>query len=418
VARFGDVVLVEVGALNAYLVSDPELIRQILLEHHTQTVKGRETKRLIPYIGNGLLTTDGEEHRRQRRMIQPVFHRTVVAGYADTIAQYAQQVALEWQDHMVVDMSAAMAHLTMAMATKTLLDLNIDAQVAATLYRDLRTTLAIYSKYLGLPFDVLIKLPLPATRQYYAALHRLDQTLLQRIAEHRVSGQRQSDLLTLLLDAHTAGDDVALTSPEVRDQIMTLFFAGHETLSSALPWAWYYLAQAPEIAATLRKEVDQVLHGRLPVADDMPRLPYTTQVLQETLRLSPPIIALSRRVIEPFAVGDYLIPVNGHLYMSQYVVQRDARWWPDPLRFHPDRFAPGAAAHRPRFRYFPFGGGPRQCIGESFALLEGTIALATIAQHWEMEALDATPPALSSNIITLRPKRGISLRVHRRNRIR
>jgi cytochrome P450 len=263
---------------------------------------------------------------------------------------------------------------------------------------------------------VLIKMRfLPATHAYYAALRRLDMALLQRIRARQGAAPMQSDVLALLLGAHQvdAGEQ-ALTVPEVRDQMMTLFFAGHETLASALPWAWLSLAQYPHVAEQMYGEVDRVLGGRLPTAADVPQLRYTMQVFQETLRLYPPIIALSRRVEEPLEVAGYPIGVGSHLYMSQFVVHRDGRWWPDPLCFDPDRFAPSVAESRPRFAYFPFGGGPRQCIGEGFATVEGVITLAAIAQRWRVSVADTTVPAFSSNIITLRPKKPLMLRVHKR----
>lgn len=415
VQRYGDIVLVQIGRFNAYLVSDPGAIRDILTVHHRETVKGRETKRLIPYLGNGLLTSDGETHKRQRSMLQPAFHRSVISSYADVMAGYAEQFISAWHDGAVVDMSSAMGQLSMAIVMKTLLDVDLDAEEAASLGRDLRTTLDIYGAYLGLPFDLLMNLPLPTTQRYYAALRRLDTALFRRIVARRAATGDHGDLLQLLLDAHDGEvEGVGLDVSEVRDQVMTFYFAGHETLSSVLPWVLYLLASAPSIAQRVEIEVDQVLGGRLPKADDIPKLTYTTQVLQEALRLYPPIISLSRRVITPFEIMGYSIPVDAHVYMSQYAVQRDPRWWPDPERFDPDRFSPGANMEWRRAAYFPFGMGARQCIGEGFAMLEGVIILAILVQRWRLQPISSSPPPFTKNIITLRPRGGMPLRLNQR----
>ncbi len=257
------------------------------------------------------------------------------------------------------------------------------------------------------------KLPLPANRRADEARQRLDATIYRIIHERRSGGEDRGDLLSMLLQAVDEESGGGMSDEQVRDEAMTLFLAGHETTANALTWTWYLLAQNPAEERQLHHELDRVLAGRLPTADDLPDLLYTRMVLSESIRLYPPAYVIGRQAIEPYEVRDYVIQPGSTLFVSPYVMQRDPRYWFDFERFDPNRWTPEAQARRPKFSYFPFGAGPRVCIGEGFAWTEGILALATLAQRWQARLVLGHPVQLDP-LITLRPKHGIRMTLHRR----
>ena len=403
---YGDVARFKAGPQSIYLLSHPDHVRDLLVTHNARFKKGRALQRAKRLLGEGLLTSEGEFHRRQRRLAGPAFHKQRVAGYGRVMVEYAEKVSARWRDGEELDISEEMMRLTLAVVGKTLFDAEVESdadEVGAAL-----TEVMNLFGYLMLPFSELLeKLPLPPRRRFLRARARLDAVIYRIIEERRREGRDRGDLLSTLLDAvDEEGDRTGMTDEQLRDEVMTVFLAGHETTANALTWAWYLLAQNPEAEARLHAELDEVLAGgRLPGPDDVPALRYTEMVVAETMRLYPPAWALGRLALEDHEVGGYTIPRGSLVLVSQYVIHRDPRFWPDPERFDPERFAPEAKAARPQFAYFPFGGGPRRCIGEGFAWTEAVLILATLARRWRARLVAGRAPEVLPRI-TLRPGPG------------
>jgi len=347
-------------------------------------------------------------------MIQPVFQHERVASYGAPMVELADRHAARWRDGEVVDVAREMTRLTLAIVGRTLFDADVESE-ADEIGQAMTTAVTLFGSTLTLPYSEIIdRLPLPANRRFARAKARIDATIARLIAERRSSPGQHTDLLSLLLAAwDSEGDGTGMTDAQVRDEAITIFLAGHETTANALAWTWYLLSQNPAAEAKLHAEVDAVLGDRPPTAADFPRLPYTERVLAESMRLFPPAWIVGRRALEDREIGGFRIPRRSIVLACQWVTHRDPRYFPDPERFDPDRFLPEAKAARPKFAYFPFGGGPRVCIGEGFAWLEGVLVLATIARRWRLtlERGQIVTPAPS---ITLRPKYGIRMRLERR----
>jgi Cytochrome P450 len=306
-----------------------------------------------------------------------------------------------------------MMRLTLAIVAKTLFDADVDDE-AAEIGEAL--TAAFHSfNFAILPFtELLEKLPLPHVRRFNAARDRLDQTIYRMIDERRKANDDRGDLLSMLLLAtDTEGDGGGMNDLQLRDEALTIFLAGHETTANALTWTWYLLSQHPEVESRMHHEIDSALMGRDPTFEDLASLPYTRMVLAESMRLYPPAWAIGRRAIQPFDVRGYTVPARSVVLMSQYIVHRDPRFFPDPEHFDPERWTPEAQASRPKFSYFPFGGGTRVCIGEQFAWMEGILLVATLAQKWKMR-LEPGHPVDILPLITLRPKNGMRMKLIRR----
>ena len=412
--QYGDIARVSLGPETIYLFNHPDLVRDVLVTNHRNFHKGRGLERAKMLLGEGLLTSEGEFHLRQRRLAQPAFHRQRIAAYGATMASYAARRRDQWRAGQVIDAHQEMMALTLAIVGKTLFDADVEHE-AREIGEALTTTFESFNFGFYLPFgELLQRLPLPATLRFRKARARLDATIYRLIGERRQSGVDHGDLLSMLLLAQdTEGDGGRMTDLQLRDEAMTIFLAGHETTANALTWTWYLLSRHPEVEARFHAEVDAALGGRMPTVDDMPRLPYTRMVLTESMRLYPPAWIVGRRALGPFEARGYAIPARSLVLLCQYLVHRDARWFPDPTRFDPDRWTPERQAERPRFSYFPFGGGPRVCIGEQFAWMEGVLLLATIAQRWRLRLVPDQPIALQP-IITLRPKDGMKMVVGNR----
>lgn len=411
---YGDISYFRLGPQPAFFFNHPDYIKEILVTHHQNFMKGLALQRAKRLLGTGLLTSEGEFHRRQRRLAQPAFHRTRIASYADVMTTYAFQTSQGWSDGLTLDMSEAMMRLTLGIVGKTLFDADVvsDAQEvgeAMTVVMDLFNTITIPF------FDLLQKLPLPQFRRFDDAKLRLDAIIYRLIEERRCSGQDRGDLLSMLLLAQdTEGDGGQMTDAQLRDELMTIFLAGHETTANALTWTWYLLSQHPEVEAKLHEEIDEVLEGRVPAFEDVTRLKYTEMVLAESMRLYPPAWAIGRMALNDFEIGGYVVPRKSLVLMSQYVMHHDPRFFPEPLRFDPERWSPEARETRPQFSYFPFGGGPRRCIGEGFAWMEGILLIACLAREWKMRLVPNHPVELKP-VITLRPKHGMRMVVTKRS---
>jgi cytochrome P450 len=410
--KYGDVVFFKVGNERIYLFNHPDLIRDVLVTNQKNFTKSRALVRAKRVLGEGLLTSEGEFHLRQRRLAQPAFHRDRIAGYALSMVDYADRAGAHWQSGITVDLHDEMMKLTLAIVAKTLFSADVEGE-SAEIGDALNTTFAAFN--IGvLPFSELLeRLPLPYIKRFNAARARLDSTIYRIIDERRATGEDKGDLLSMLLLAQdTEGDGGGMTDTQVRDEAMTIFLAGHETTANALSWTWYLLSRHPEIEDRFHREVD-ALGTRLPGPGDMASLSYTRMVLAESMRLYPPAWAVGRRAIGEFEAGAYRIPAQSMVLMSQYIMHRDPRFHPDPERFDPDRWLPEAASARPKFSYFPFGGGTRICIGEQFAWMEGVLLLATIAKNWKFRHVGDAAPRIEPRI-TLRPRGGLKMRVERR----
>jgi len=409
----GDVACLRVLGRPVVLLSHPDHVRDVLVTHNRLFVKGRGLEQARRLLGNGLLTSEGEFHLRQRRLAQPAFHRERIAGYADTMVAYAARVGSQWRDGETLDVGAAMMRLTLAIAGKTLFDADVEAE-AQELGAAITTAIGAF-EFALLPFsERLERLPLTPLRRFQQARDRLDRTIFRLIAERRGDARDRGDLLSMLIAARDAEhDDGRMTDEQLRDELMTIFLAGHETTANLLTWTWHLLAAHPEVERRVHAEVDAVLGDRPATAADVPRLGYVRQALAESMRLYPPAWVIGRKPLQPYRVGDWEAPAGCLVLTSQYVVHRDPRWWPAPERFDPDRWAPDAPQPRPRFAYFPFGAGTRVCIGEQFAWTEGALVLATLARRWRLRAEPGPPPRLRASI-TLRPRDAIRMRVEGR----
>ncbi|HJQ31787.1 MAG TPA: cytochrome P450 [Pyrinomonadaceae bacterium] len=415
--EYGDVARCKAGPQSLYLINHPDHIRDVLVTNNARFKKGRALQRAKRLLGEGLLTSEGDFWRRQRRLAQPAFHRQRIASYARVMVEYAEKAAARWRDGETLDLSAEMMRLTLAVVSKTLFDADVESdadEVGAAL-----TDVMNLFDYLMLPFaELLEKLPLPPQRRFRRARARLDAVIYRIIEERRRSGEDRGDLLSTLLQAvDEEGDRTGMTDEQLRDEVMTLFLAGHETTANALTWAFYLLAQNPDAEARMHEELDTVLKdGRLPNAEDYAALRYTEMVVSETMRLYPPAWVVGRLALEDHEVGGFAIPRGALVLVSQYVMHRDPRFWPDPERFDPERWTPEAKAARPQFAYFPFGGGPRRCIGEGFAWTEAVLILATLARRFRLRLVPGRRVEAQARITLRTGKGGVPMRLESRDK--
>jgi cytochrome P450 len=404
--QYGDVAYLPLGRQHIYFLGHPDSIRDVLVTHQNKFKKSRMLERAQVLLGDGLLTSEGQHHRRQRRLVQPAFHRDRMTGYGAVMVDRAVRVRNQWQSGRPFDMLQEMMRLTLAIVAKTLFSTDVDAE-ADDIGVALTEVFSLFEIIL-MPFsEILEKLPLPAVRRFKRARRRLDETIYRLIAERRASGDDAGDLLSMLLLAQDEEGSGGMTDRQVRDEALTLFLAGHETTADALTWTWYLLSQNPEAEAAFHAELDRVLGGRVPSIEDLPQLRYTESIFSEALRLYPPAWGIGRRALEDYEVGGFTIPERSVVLMSPYVVHRDPRWFTDPLAFRPGRWLTEDPA-RPKFAYFPFGGGARVCIGERFAWMEGTLLLAAIGQRWRLR-LEPGHRVETHARITLRPKHGMRM---------
>ena len=410
-AKYGDFMRINLGGLSLFLTTRPDLVQDTLVSKHKDFHKDRYYFFLKLILGHGLLTSEDEHHLRQRRMIQPAFHRERVAGYGEAMIHFSDKMRNEWRDGESVDIYTAMGKLALDIVGKTLFNTDV-AHEAERVAHILETVLSMDGRFVN-PFGKLIaKLPLPGNRKFYGAIAELDTILYRMIGEHRASGD-QGDLLSMLLMAQDEDDGKGMTDKQVRDEVTTLFLAGHETTAIALTWTWYLLSQHPEVEAKLHEELDRVLEGRRPSAADYTNLPYTYRVFKEAMRLYPPAYMIGREAIRETEVGPYTMKKGDIVIMSQYIIQRDPKYYRDPERFDPDRWLPENCEGLPKFAYFPFGGGRRLCVGEAFAWMEGVLVIATLAQKWRFELKPGHQIGLNPNV-TLRPKGGMPMIAHAR----
>ena len=410
--EYGDVVYFRLGPQRAILFTRPAHVQDLLITNAHKFTKSRFLQRAKILLGDGLLTNEGKFHLRQRRLAQPAFHRERLKAYSQVMAEYADRAASRWHDGETRDMAQEMMRLTLAVVAKTLFSADVESE-ASEVGQALTDVLGLFDLMLVPGTSFLQHLPLPAMRRFNRALKQLNAIIYGIIQEHRESGKDAGDLLSMLMmAADEQGDGTRMNDKQLRDEAMTLFLAGHETTAVALTWTWYLLSQHPEVAAKLREELETVLSGRVPVFDDLPRLPYTEMVLAESMRLYPPAWGISRLTVETHEVDEFPIAKGTLCLFSPYVMHRNPDYFPDPERFDPQRWTPEARETRPKYSYFPFGAGARICIGERFAWTEGILILATIAQKWKLSlSPDQRVEYLAQ--ITLRTRYGMHMQISR-----
>jgi cytochrome P450 len=413
-AAYGDIAHFRVGFQHVFFLNRPEFIEQVLHGHYAHFRKGRGIRRNRRLLGEGMISSEGDLHRRQRLRTQPMFHRERIAAYARVMARCAAAHAERWQDGETVDVLLEMRRLTMAIIGETMFSFESEDEIRA-LDRALEVAMAEFRPFRRFA-RIMDALPLPSTRRVRAADAYLEREMCRMIDQRRGRTEADGDLLTLLLLAHGEVGEGRLTdNNEVRDEALTIFLAGFETTSTALLWVWYLLAWNPDVEAEIHAELRSVLGDRDPEPEDVPRLEYTRRVFSETLRLYPPAWRLVRYAIHDVEIGGYTIPAGSLVVSSQFVTQRDARFFVEPLRFDPERWRPTAQPARPRYSYFPFGGGARRCIGEAFAMTEGVLIIATLARRWRFRPAAAQPDAEFAALQLLRPKETLRLILERRS---
>jgi cytochrome P450 len=403
--EYGDIVTYKIGDRPFVLFSHPDAVREILIVNEDAFNKGVVLRRSRSVLGDGLLTSEGDFHRRQRRIAQPVFHPQRMAIYSPIIVEYAQRTSDRWRDGQEFDLHEQMMRLALEIVSKTLFGAEVENDLDQ-IGHDMDMIVRRFTRALS-PLTLLLNyLPLPSNLLLKRSVRRL-HGVLDRFIEERHSGASESagqqDLLTLLLKARDSeGDHAAMTDKQLRDECMTIFAAGHETTANALTFTFLLLARNPLAAEQVHRELAGVLQGRAPTHADLERLIYTRAAVAESMRLYPPAWGLARQALRDVTITGQLVPAGAVVLAAQWVVHRDPRWWPDPEAFKLERWIT-PDPDRPRWSYFPFGGGPRQCIGEAFAWTEAILALATLAQKWRIDIPDPNPPKLLATI-TLRPK--------------
>lgn len=412
--QYGDVVRMRFFLWPAYLVSHPDGVRHVLQENHRNYSKDMYAYLIFqPLLGRGLVTNEGESWLHQRRLMQPAFHRKRLDAFGTLMSGATTRMLDRWQDtashDQLLDIAAEMSHLTLGIAGQALfnIDLSNETHIVGHAVTEVNKLL---SDYMYVPFPP-IGIPTPRNRRFQNTCRVLDQVVHNIITARRQQDTDTGDLLSMLLLARDAETGQGMSNQQVRDEVMTLLIAGHETVSAALTWTWYLLSQHPEVERRLHNELDEVLDGHIPTVDHLARLPYTRMVLEETLRLYPPAWIFGRKAIVSDEIGGYFIPANSMIVLSPYLTHRHPAFWQDPETFDPERFTPERSASRAHYAYFPFGGGPRMCIGSNFALMEAQLVLATIAQHYQLHLVpghSVEPEAL----LSLRPRHGLPMTLH------
>jgi cytochrome P450 len=411
--ELGDVASFRAGLRRIVLVSQPRLIEEILVTNAKSFTKHLGARMLRSTLGNGLLTSEGPFWLRQRRLIQPSFSRERIATYAPVMVDLADRASATWKDGQTRDVHADMTRLTLEIIARSMFgaDVSEQAVVVGEAVADLAAAMVRrYQTVLRLP----PLLPTPANIRRWRSGRQIDSILYDIIRKRRDSKIGGDDLLGILIRVADADDGSRMTDQQLRDEAITLFLAGHDTTALTLTWGLYLLARHPDVAGALEKELDEVLAGRVPNAADIPRLRYTEMVIREILRLYPSAYVVGRAPVKAYEVGGYTVQPGGTILMSQWVVHRDPRWYDKPEQFRPERWADTSNPNRPKFSYFPFGGGPRICVGNHFAMMEAVLVLATVARNWRVSVPEGELPVAPKPQITLRPSRPVRLTLQRR----
>ncbi len=412
--EYGDIAHYKIGWNHIVFLNHPDYIREVLVVQNENFIKERTVQRTRMLLGQGMITSEGAQHRSQRQVAQPAFHRQRIPEYASTMVREAVRTRDGWSPGEQRDIAIDMMQLTLNVVAQTLFATDLRDEVDE-LASALNRIMGLYNFIVMLPAaEWLVHMRPPGLAAFVRARKRIDAVVYRMIAAHRQRGSHGTSLLDLMLAA--SSDKTAAAEQSLRDQVITIFLAGYETVANALSWTWYLLSQNPECERRFHHEIDHQLQGRLPTVDDVPRLRYVEMVLAESMRLYPPAWAMGRYARADFRLGEFVLPAKTTVLMSQFITHRDPRFFPDPLRFDPERFNPEARARRTKLTYFPFGAGVRQCIGESFAWMEGVLLLATLAQKWKFRLVPGHRVE-PEPLITLRPTYGMRMEVEAREAI-
>jgi cytochrome P450 len=413
--QYGDIVHFKIGPIRIVLLNHPDFIKEVLTTQHRKFSKGRPLEMAKELLGEGLLTSEGDFHKRQSRLIQPAFHRDMIELYASAMTECTTRLMKGWEDGMQVDIKDEMTRMSVAIAGKALFDADLE-QEAIEIGEALETATSLFGR-IALPFsESLLKLPLPSTRRFYKAKARLDRTIYRMIDERRRNKVDNGDLVSLLLSSQNeTAEGRGMSDQQVRDEAITLFLTAFDTTSIALTWTWYLLAQNPEAEAELHEELDRVLKGRAPTAEDVAQLKYTRMVLGEAMRIYPPSYVIPRQALEDFSIDKYIVPRGTIVLVSPYLIHHDSRFHTDPENFNPHGWDKHSHSPNAKYEYLPFSRGPRSCIGEPFAWMQGILVLASIAQSWRIKLVSGHPVELLP-VINLRPKYGMMMTLSRRNK--
>jgi cytochrome P450 len=413
--QYGDFFVLQFGNVKSFMLANPDAIYEVLVEKSKQFYKASDYRNrqtgLARFLGSGLLTSDGEFWKRQRKLVAPSLHAKRIEAYAETMVDVTQRTIDGWRDGGELDVDQEMMRATLEIVGKALFQVDVSSH-SKRVGRSLTTIQQNMGGFTLIP----PWMPTPGKLHVNRAVRDFDDLIYGIIAERRRSNEDHGDLLSMLLLARD-DDDNGMTDVQVRDEAITLLLAGHETTANALNWTWMLLAQNPDKEALLHEELDHVLGGRAPTLADLKQLPYTEMVVKESMRLYPPAYSFGRMAIEDVQIGGYDIPANSDINIFSYTAQRDPRWWDEPEAFRPERFSPENEKTIPRYAYFPFGGGPRVCIGNSFAMMEARLMLATMAQQFQLRLKPGQKIELDP-LITLRPLGGMHMRVEQRQPVR
>ncbi len=416
VAReFGDIAHYQFGPLHIYQLNHPDLARQVLVEQAEKFHKPKLVKRAFqPFAGEGLLTSDGAFWRQQRKLIQPAFHQRRLAAYSEVMTAHALRMADSFADGEVREMGAEMTKLTLGVVVKTLFGADLPREAG-----DIGGSMMAVLDAASQRVNALVKIPwwVPTRRNLRErrTLAKLDAIFQILIQAQRAAGEKRDDLLSALLAATDEDSGAGMSDRQLRDEMMTLFLAGHDTTANALTWTWYLLSKHPEVEAKLMEELDGALGGRAPALTDLPKLTYTEMVIREVLRLYPPAPGVAREPIEDVTIAGYDVAKGSLVTVNTYAMQQDARFFAAPERFDPERFEAGWEERIPRYAYLPFGGGPRVCIGNAFAMMEARLILATVAQRVKLTLMPGQK-IKPVQVVTLRPSGAVRMKVERRRR--
>jgi cytochrome P450 len=406
-----DVKHLQVGSRNIFFVNHPDLIRDILVTHDWNFVKGRGLRTSRPVLGDGLLTSEGELHRRQRRLVQPAFHSARLASYARTMVECAATASEGWNDGEVRSLDREMMRLTLQIVGRTLFSVDLSND-AASIGKSLHRAVSVFFTLNSPLVQLIPPLRYWATQRAAQSRKEIETVLRKVVDDHRRTPEAYDDMLSMLMRSHDDTPAGFMSDDLLLDECMTLFLAGHETTANALTWTWYLLAQHPNISADLQCELQRVLQGRPPTLEDLPALQLTSHIFHEALRLYPPAWIIAREAVTDYRLGDIHAPAGSTLLLSPYATQRDPRFWNSPETFDPSRWSGSATAARSSFSFFSFGAGTRVCIGEHFAMMEGVLLIAALAQQWNFDLVpgqDIQPWPR----ITLRPREAMQFSLTR-----
>jgi len=411
--EYGDIVHFKLGPIRIVLLNHPDHIKEVLTTQHRNFVKGRPLEMAKELLGEGLLTSEGEFHKRQSRLIQPAFHRNAIESCATAMTECSANLMDGWSEDMQVDIKEEMTNMSIAIAGKAMFGTDIKKE-AKEINKALDTATDLFGR-IALPFsEWLLKLPIPSTRRFFKAKARLDDTIYGMIAARQRNKVNNRDLLSLLLNSQDEKvDGGGMNDQQVRDEALTLFLTAFDTTSTALTWVWYLLSQNPEAEAELHEELDRVLEGRVPTAEDVANLKYTRMVLGESMRMFPPSYVIPRQALEDFPIDKYVVPRGTIILMSPYLIHHDSRFHTNPEKFDPRAWDKHSRSANSKYEFFPFSRGPRACIGEPFAWMQGILVLASIAQFWRIKLAPGHPVEMLP-LMNLRPKYGMLMTLHRR----